>query len=176
MAAAIFDPTAPISGHVYLREGKLRSTWFAKWRDHSGQHQKRLGPAWQGKGAPVPGTLRRREAQALLDEILVEARRGTRRQERTGLTFRVLAEEWFEHGKFERDWSASTQVDYRSVLDAHLLRAFGAKRVESITTEDIRKWRDKFARETDAEAQTKAKTTSSPSASRTASASASAPR
>jgi integrase len=67
----------------------------------------------------------------------------------------VLAEEWFEHGKFERDWSASTQVDYRSVLDAHLLKAFGAKRVEAITTENIRKWRDKFARETGADGKLK---------------------
>ncbi len=82
----------------------------------------------------------------MLDELLVEARRGTRRQERTGLTFRLLADEWFEHGKFERDWSAATQVDYRSVLDAHLIKAFGAQRVESITTKDIQTWRDRFAK------------------------------
>jgi hypothetical protein len=42
MAARTFNPTAPISGHVYLREGKLRSAWYAKWRDQHGQHQKRL--------------------------------------------------------------------------------------------------------------------------------------
>lgn len=121
--------------------------WCARWRDHDGRHEKRLGPAWQGKGSPPPGTLRRREAQAMLEELLVEARRGTRHQERTGLTFGMLADEWFEHGKFERDWSAATQVDYRSVLDAHLIKAFGAKRVETITTAQIQKWRDAFAKE-----------------------------
>jgi hypothetical protein len=155
MAAATFDPNASISGHLWLYEGKRKQVWCARWRDHEGRHEKRLGPAWQGKGPPPPDVLRRREAQALLDEILVEARRGTRRQARTGLTFRLLAEEWFEHGRFERDWSASTQVDYRSVLDAHLLRAFGSKRVESITSQDIQKWRDRFARETDADGELK---------------------
>lgn len=153
MAASTFDPTTPISGHVYLREGKLRSTWYAKWRDHSGQHQQRLGLAWTGKGAPIPGTFRKREAQAALDEILVEARRGTRRQERTGVTFADVANDWFERGRFERDWSASTQVDYRSVLDTHLIKAFGRKRIETITSEDIQKWRDRFARETDADGE-----------------------
>ncbi len=149
MAAATFDPNSPISGHVFLYEGKRRSTWVAKWRDHTGQHEKRLGPAWTGKGAPVPGTFRKREAQAALDEILVEARRGARRQERTGVTFADVADDWFERGRFERDWSASTQVDYRSVLDTHLIKAFGTRRVETITSEQVQKWRDKFARETD---------------------------
>lgn len=134
MAPPTFDPTVPISGHVYLREGKRRSTWYAKWRDLSGQHQKRLGPAWTAKGPPTPGLLRQRDAQALLDELLVEARRGVRRQERTGVTFADVAEEWFERGRFERDWSASTQVDYRSVLDAHLLKEFGTERIETITS------------------------------------------
>lgn len=122
MAATTFNPTAPISGHVYLREGKLRDVWYAKWRDHTGQHQKRLGPAWTGKGAPIPGTFRRREARAALEELLAQARRGARRQERTGVTFADIAEDWYERGRFERDWSASTQVDYRSVLDARVQR------------------------------------------------------
>jgi integrase len=87
MAAGTFDPTTPISGHVFLYEGKRRSTWVAKWRDQSGQHEKRLGPAWTGKGTPMPGFLREREAKAMLDEILVQARRGLVRQERTGVTF-----------------------------------------------------------------------------------------
>jgi len=145
MQATILDPSAPISGHVYLREGKRRSAWYAKWRDQQGQHQKRLGPAWTSKGAPPPGRLRRRDAQAQLEEILVEARRGHLRQERTGLTFADVAEDWYERGRFERDWSASTQVDYRSVLDAHLLPEFGQRRIETITAKQIEQWRDRLA-------------------------------
>jgi integrase len=155
MPTRTFDPTAPISGHVFLYEGARRSTWVAKWRDHTGQHEKRLGPAWSGKGAPIPGTYRKREAQAALEELLVEARRGARQQGRTGVTFADVAEDWFEHGKFERDWSASTQVDYRSVLDAHLIKAFGTQRIESITSEQIQTWRDKFAKETNDDGEPK---------------------
>lgn len=153
MTATAFDPNAPISGHVFLYEGKRRSTWVAKWRDQTGQHEKRLGPAWTGKGAPIPGTFRKREAQAALEEILVETRRGARRQERTGVTFADVANDWYERGRFERDWSASTQVDYRSVLDTHLIKAFGRKRIETITSDDIQKWRDKSALETDADGE-----------------------
>ena len=61
------------------------------------------------------------------------------------LTFADVAEEWFHRGRFERDWSASTQVDYRSVLDAHLLPEFAAKRIETITTEQIERWRNRLA-------------------------------
>ncbi|MGH2864394.1 MAG: tyrosine-type recombinase/integrase [Solirubrobacteraceae bacterium] len=147
MASAILDPHASISGHVWLYEGKRRSTWCAKWRDEHGQHEKRLGPAWAGKGPPAPGFLRERDAQALLDALLVDARRGQLRQERTGLTFADVAEEWFQRGRFERDWSASTQVDYRSVLDAHLLGEFGSRPIETITTEQIERWRHDLADE-----------------------------
>ena len=150
MTLATFDPSAQVSGHVWLYEGKRKRVWCARWRDqHGGRHEDRLGPAWEGKGPPPPGLLRQREAQAMLNEILVEARRGSRRQERTGVTFADVAESWFEYGRFERDWSASTQVDYRSVLDAHLLKAFGARRIESITADQIQKWRDMFAKQTD---------------------------
>jgi integrase len=147
MTTRTFDPTTPISGHVFLYEGKRRSTWVAKWRDQSGQHEKRLGQAWMGKGLPMPGFLREREAKAMLDEILVQARRGVLRQERTGVTFRDLAEDWFEYGRFERDWSASTQVDYRSVLDAHLLPEFGRRRIETITSAQIETWRNRIAQD-----------------------------
>jgi integrase len=145
MASRTLDPLASVSGHVWLYEGKRRSTWCAKWRDHQGQHEKRLGPAWTGKGSLPPGFLREREANVLLDEILVDARRGQLLQQRTGLTVKDIAEEWYERGRFERDWSASTQIDYRSVLDAHLLPRFGEQRIEAITAEEIERWRDDLA-------------------------------
>jgi integrase len=147
MSAATLDLSAAISGHVYLREGKRRSAWYAKWRDQQGQHQKRLGLAWSGKGAPPAGFLRRRDAQAQLEEILVEARRGRVRQERTGVTFADVAEDWYARGPLERDWSASTQVDYRSVLDAHVLPEFGPRRIETITSKQIEAWRDRLAKD-----------------------------
>ena len=145
MASATVNPHASISGHVWLYEGKRRNTWCAKWRDPHGQHEKRLGPAWTGKGQPPPGFLRQRDALALLDALLVDARRGQLRQERTGITFADIAEEWFQRGRHQRDWSASTQLDYRSVLDAHLLPEFASRGIETITTEQIERWRSALA-------------------------------
>lgn len=145
MASAVVDLSAPISGHVYLR-GKS-SIWYAKWRDQQGQHQKRLGRAWTGKGTPPSGYLRRREAQALLEEILVEARRGKRRQERTGVTFKDIGESWYERESYEKDWSEGTRRDNRSILDAHLLPELGDRRPESITTKDLERFRDRLASE-----------------------------
>ncbi len=145
MTTQTFNPTAPISGHLVLYEGKRRTTWYAKWRDQQGQHERALGPAWTSKGPPPPGFMRRREAQAKLDELLVTVRQGVLHQQRTGFTFTDVAEEWYERGRFEQDWSASTQRDYRSILDAHLLPTFGSKRIEAITTTEIERWRDQLA-------------------------------
>jgi integrase len=138
---------APVSGHVWLYEGRRQKTWCAKWRDVDGQHEKRLGPAWTEKGAPPPGFFREREAKAALAEILVEARRGKLLQRRTGVTFAVVAEDWYEHGLLERDWSPSTKADYRSALNAHLLPAFGELRIESITPARIERFRNERVRD-----------------------------
>lgn len=148
MPAKVLDHQASISGHVWLYEGKRRKTWYAKWRDQAGQHEKALGPHWSGKGAPPPGFLRKREAQALLEEILVDARRGQLRQQRTSLTFAQLCQEWYEYGCYQRDWSPATRRDYRSVLDVHLVPAFGPKRPEAITGRDVERLRDRLACET----------------------------
>jgi integrase len=138
---------APASGHVRLRAGKRGGVWYAKWRDATGQHEKRLGKDWTGTGTPDPGYLHEKDARAMLDAILVDTRRGAAAQGRTGLTFEALAEEWYRRGKLERDWSPSTQRDYRSVLDCHLLPAFGALRVESIKAPRIEGWRDEQVEE-----------------------------
>jgi integrase len=146
MAPRTFDLSASVSGHVWLYRGKRRETWCAKWRDRTGQHEKRLGRNWTGKGRPQ-GFLRRRDAEALLEEILVEARRGQLRQQNTGITFADVAEDWYAKGSMKRDWAASTRVDYRSVLDAHLLPTFGPMRIETITAAQFERWRDRLAKD-----------------------------
>jgi hypothetical protein len=112
-------PTA-VSGHVFRREGKLRAVWVAKWRDAAGQHKKVLGRDWTDKGAPPAGYLRRKDAEAMLQALLTDARRGTVEQLRTGLTFDLAAEQWLAWGLRDRDWKPSTLSDNRSVLNAHL--------------------------------------------------------
>jgi integrase len=148
MAIQTLDPQAPISGHVRLYEGKRRKTWYARWRDQQGQHEKKLGPAWTGKGKPPEGFYNERKAEEKLAEILVDARRGLLRQQRTGLLFAEVAEEWYEWGCAERDWSASTRKDYRSTLNAHLLPEFGHERVEQANNaKRIERWRKRLLTE-----------------------------
>jgi integrase len=125
-----------------LYEGKRAKTWCAKWRDHEGQHERRLGPAWTEKGPPPEGFFREREAKAALAVLLVEARAGISVQRRTGVSFRQAAEDWYEHGMLERDWSPSTKADYRSALVAHLAPAFGDKNIEKITPAQIERFRN----------------------------------
>ena len=138
-----------ISGHTHLRPGKRGGVWYAKWRDATGQHEKRLGKDWSASGRPAPGFLREKDAQAALDAILVDARRGAAAQGRTGVTFKDLAEEWYSSGKLKRDWSPGTQRDYRSVLDYHLIANFGALRIESVSSARIERWRDERVRDHD---------------------------
>jgi integrase len=137
-----------VSGHVKLRRGKLRSTWYAKWRDSDGvQRERKLGLAWEDKGIPPAGYLRAKDADAVLQELLVDARRGAAEQRRTGVTFDVVAEDWLAWGVRDRDWKPSTLSDNRSNVNAHLIPAFGAKRVERITADDIEQWRDELVDE-----------------------------
>ncbi len=51
------------------------------------------------------------------------------------------------HFRCPRRDSNSTQADYRSVLDAHLLPEFAPKRIETITTEQIEHWRSSLAKD-----------------------------
>lgn len=82
-ASPLFRPPS----QVFRREGKLRAMWVAKWRDGYGQHKKVLGRDWTQKGAPPSGYLREKDAEAQLQAILTDARRGVVEQVRTGITF-----------------------------------------------------------------------------------------
>jgi len=133
-----------VSGHVFLREGKLRSVWVAKWRDGFGQHKKVLGRDWIEKGSPPAGYLREREAEAQLQAILTDARRGVVEQVRTGVTFDLVAEDWIKWGIRDRDWKPSRLRNNQNDLNKHLNPAFGHKRIEKITADEIEQWRDEL--------------------------------
>jgi integrase len=97
-------PIASVSGHVKRRVGKRRTTWYAKWRDGQGeQFERKIGLDWSEKGPAPPGFLREKDANAVLEAILTDARRGALEQARTGLTTSVLAEDWIAYGIHERD-------------------------------------------------------------------------
>jgi integrase len=74
----LLQPLQTPSGHVFRVEQKRGPVWYAKYRLPDGrQVQRRIGPAWTERGHPPAGYLTRRTAEAWLDELLGEARRGT---------------------------------------------------------------------------------------------------
>src|SRR3954468_2851803 len=135
-------PREPPTGHVYRRVGKRRSTWYAKYRLPDGrQVQKRIGPAWTERGRPAAGHYTKRTAEAWLRDVLDEARRGTLPGlVQTGATFADAAAEFLRYVKHDRSIKPSTLTDYRSIVSAHLLPAFGPMRLEDITSERIERW------------------------------------
>ncbi len=90
--------------------------------------QKKIGPAWSGRGRPAAGYFTKRLAEDWLRGVLDDARRGTLPgMVRSGATFADAAEEWLRFIEQDRDRKPSTIRDYRSSLKVHLLPAFGSK-------------------------------------------------
>lgn len=131
----------PISGHVFKRKGKRGAVWYAKYRLPDGRQQKRrLGPAWTEKTAPPDGYFTKGKAEKHLDELLRQTREGTLPGlVQTGKTFADAADEWLAYSENVRDCKPSTLRDYRNMARV-LVREFGRRKIESITTEDIDLW------------------------------------
>lgn len=130
-----------VSGHVYLREGKRRAVWYLKYRIGERQLKTRLGPAWRERGRPPEGYFTRKTAEAALQEILTDARRGQLITEpRTvGVTFADASAEWLRYCAGERMVKRSTLLDYAAivrVLDAEL----GEIPLVEVTTELLERW------------------------------------
>jgi integrase len=135
------QPHVP-TGHVYRRQGARGDVWYAKYRLPDGrQVQRKIGPAWTERGRPAPGYYSKRSAEGWLSKLLDEARRGELPgMVRTGATFADAASEymrWLEH---DRQRKPSTLRDYRSIIRAHLLPAFGRERLEDITADGVERW------------------------------------
>jgi integrase len=78
--------------------------------------------------------------------VLEQARRGELAgMVRTGATFSDAAEEYLRWLREDRQRKPSTLRDYRSIINAHLLPAFGLERLEDITTEQVEAWSMKLA-------------------------------
>jgi integrase len=136
-----------VSGFVFRRRGVRGEVWYAKYRLPDGrQVKRRIGPAWTERGRPADGYFTRRTARAWLDEILAQARRGELPgMVRTGATFDDALAEYVRWLELDRQRKPSTLRDYRSIISAHLLPAFGGRRLEDITTEQVERWSAELA-------------------------------
>ena len=138
MTAVLRSPT----GHVFRVERQRGPAWFAKYRLPDGrQVQKRVGPAWTGRGRPAAGHFTKRTAEDWLRGVLDEARRGTLPgMVRTGATFADAAAEWLRYVEHDRLRRPSTLATYRALLRTHILPAFGELPLEAVTTHRIEAW------------------------------------
>jgi integrase len=140
-----------VSGHVFVASRKRGDQRYAKYRLASGrQVQKKLGPAWTGRGRTPEGYLTKRTAEAGLAAILTDARRGETPDpgDRSRKTFREGCDEWLRYVEHERQRAPSTLRDYRNVVDCYLVPEFGAETpLDSMTTERIDSYRERLLAE-----------------------------
>lgn len=136
---------AEATGYVYLRESKRGpDKWYAKYRVGDRQVKKCLGPARARKGGrPAAGHLTRRDAEAELDAILTDARRGLSTVS-TSATFRDAAAEYLRYVEDVRQIGAKTIRDYRGVIDGYLLEEFGGAPIKQIAPDAIEAYRDRL--------------------------------
>jgi integrase len=119
-----------VSGHVKTVTRRRGDQWYAKYRLPSGkQIQKRLGPAWNERSRPPAGYFTRKTAQAALDAILTDARRGEIPDpgNSAGKTFGDAVAEWLRYIEHERARRPSTLRDYRNTANSALLPEFGSE-------------------------------------------------
>jgi integrase len=142
MAATRQAPPRPPSGHVFRVDRKRGAQWYAKYRLPEGrQIQRKLGPAWTERGRPSAGYFTKRTAEAWLQDVLDEARRGTLPGlVKTDVTFAEAADEWLRYVEHDRGRKPSTIAGYRALLKSQLLPTFGETPIESITTPMIETW------------------------------------
>jgi integrase len=130
------------TGHVFRVERKHGAVWYAKYRLPDGrQVQRKIGPAWSGRGRPAAGYVTKRLAEDWLRSVLEDARRGTLPGlVRTGATFEDAAGEWLRYIEHDRGRKPSTVAGYKVMVRSMLLPAFGELQLEAITTPMIERW------------------------------------
>jgi len=77
--------------------------------------------------------------------------RNVSRAHRAERTFGDVAEDWLRHGERKRGLKRSTLYDYRRVLDAYLLPAFGDVELQNLTAAMIERWHSGYRRSRTAE-------------------------
>ena len=121
--------------------------WYANYRLPDGrQVKRRVGPAWTERGRPAAGYFTKRTAEHWLADVLDQARRGELPgMVRSGAVFEDAVAEFMRWLEYDRQRKPSTLRDYQSIMRAHLLPAFGGRRLEDITTEQVERWSAELA-------------------------------
>lgn len=134
-----------VSGHVTLIKRKRGERWYVKYRLPDGrQRMKLLGPAWKERSRPPAGYFTRKTAEAELEAILTDARRGDLPElaPASGRTLADAVEAWLIYVRDEKGRRGSTVRDYRNTANGSLVPEFGGDTpIEEISTERIDAYR-----------------------------------
>jgi integrase len=138
-----------VTGHVALVKRKRGDKWYLRYRLAYGRKvQKCLGPAWTSGGRPPAGHYTRKTAEAALQEVLTDARRGTLAGAvQTGATFADAAAEYLRYVAEVKQIDAATVADYRGVVNGYLLDEFGELPVEAVTADAIDTYKERLIAE-----------------------------
>lgn len=150
------------TGSLIVVERDSGPVYYAKWRLGDGtQVKRRLGPAWlerdrggswrRRRGRPEDGFLTEKDAIVAMDRVVHEHVEQFDSSLRPDRAFAEVAEDWLANGERKRGLKRSTLRDYRQVLDAYLLPAFGEWPVAEITDAAIEAWHSGFRRSRTAE-------------------------
>ena len=136
------------SGHVRLIQRPEGPVFYAAIRLPDGRRlQRRLGKAWLSRSRPPAGHITRAQAEARLNDILINADPSIA-VTGGGVTFEQAAENWLAYVRDDRKRRPSTVRAYRRELDNRLYPEFGKETpLEEITTKRIDAYRETLVAE-----------------------------
>jgi integrase len=119
-------PRVKVEQGIWRRTNPDRSTVYEiTYRDSDGRQRRRtVGPLLK-------------EARAQLAQVKADMSRGVRVAPTPQLTVKLAAETWLESAGHLRE---TTRASYRATLDVHLLPAFGRRRMDAVTPDDLARW------------------------------------
>lgn len=128
---------------MFRREGVRGAVWYAKYRSPDGsQKQRRIGPAWTGRGRPADGCFTKRTAELWLAGVLDRESERVEPGSKVGeVLFSDAAREWLRYVELDRGCKPSTLRSYRSTVNGCLLPAFGHLPLEQVTQRQVERWR-----------------------------------
>ena len=135
------------TGYIEVRELKGGAAFYAKLKLPGDRQARRsLGKVWDKRSTAPEGYLTRRQAEAMLSDILKgkdpEVDVGP---QRTHISFEQACDEFLRHRRDDKQRKESTLRDYGSVIEFRLKREFGARTsLEDITTATVEEFRDKM--------------------------------
>lgn len=119
----------PAQAAVMKYAGKRGTTWSIKYRDASGKQIR------EGLGKASDGWTKKKAEAALRARLVAVDRDHYRRPD--VMTFESFVDGWVDRHADSKGLKRSTRASYRTIVNVHLLPAFGPMRLENVTVAAI---------------------------------------